>query len=93
MKSMGIVYIIAGIVAILGALIMSYILIMVSQAIGFVSSATPADIPTGTDMASFKDAMGLVGTAILLGWFWIVSIVLSGVFSVMAGVKALKSKK
>ena len=93
MKSMGIVYIIAGIVAILGALIMSYILIMVSQAIGLVNSATPADIPAGTDIASFKDAMGLVGTAILLGWVWIISVVLSGIFSVLSGVRALKSKK
>jgi len=93
MKSMGIVYIIAGTVAILGALIMAYVLITVSQAIGLVSSATPADIPAGTDIASFKDAMGLVGTATLLGWVWIVSVILSGIFSVLSGVKMLKNKK
>ncbi|MFA4820447.1 MAG: hypothetical protein WC613_05845 [Candidatus Aenigmatarchaeota archaeon] len=90
---MGIVYIIAGTVAILGALIMAYVLITVSQAIGLVSSATPADIPAGTDIASFKDAMGLVGTATLLGWVWIVSVILSGIFSVLSGVKMLKNKK
>ena len=93
MKSMGIVYIIAGIVAILGALIMVYFLITFSQAIGMINSATPSDIPAGTDIESLKGAMDLVGTVILLGWEWTVAIILSGVFSVMTGVKVLKSKK
>ena len=93
MKSMGIVYIIAGTVAILGALIMAYVIIMVSQAIGLINSANPADVPPGTDLETMKASMSFLGTVILLGWVWIVSVILSGVFSVLSGVKMLKNKK
>lgn len=93
MKVNGIVYIVAGIVAILGALIMTFVIIMVSQAVGLINSANPADVPPGTDLETMKASMSFLGTAILLGWVWIVSIILSGIFSVLSGVKMLKGKK
>lgn len=89
----GILYVVAGIVAVVGALAAAYILIVLGQAIGAISTANPADFPPGTDLALMQESARSLGTLILVSWVWIASVLLSGMFSIKAGIGKLRGKK
>ena len=93
MKPIGIVQVLAGTVAIIGALGMAYMLVTLGQAIGTINSANPADFPAGTDMSVLQETANSLGNLILLGWVWTITVLLSGAFSIKAGVGNLRARK
>lgn len=93
MKPIGIVYIIVGIAAIIGAIGAAYVAFTLWQALGIINSANPADIPAGTDLATLQASTRSLSTLIVISFIWIVSVILSGAFSIRLGIKTLRSKK
>ena len=99
MKLIGLVYIIAGIVALIGAaLTVAVFLIPLIQALNVINTANPNDLsaaglPPGTDLAALQEQVRSLTTVIMLGWVWIASVILSGIFSVYLGITTLKIKK
>ncbi len=93
MKPIGIVYIIIGVVAILGALVAAFVVFTLSDALSLLNTATPADLPPGTDITALQESTRSLSTLITLGWVWIISVLLAGIISIYFGVLNLRSKK
>lgn len=91
MKKIGIVYIIVGVIAIIGAVIAAYVVFSLSEALSIINSAS--ELPPGPDVAQLQSYASTLNTLILAGWVWIISVLLSGLVSVYFGVLNLRSKK
>ena len=92
MKINGIVYIVVGIIAVIGAVAAGYLLMTLGQALSVINSANPSEIPPGTDLAALQASAQSLGTMIMLGWVWVICVLLSGIFSVRLGVNTLRKK-
>ncbi len=93
MKPIGIVYIIVGAIAVLGAMAAGFIALTLGQALGIINNADPSQLPPGTDAAALQQSAASLSLMLTLGWIWIVTVVISGAVSIYYGLKLLKSKK
>lgn len=93
MKPIGIVYIIVGALAVLGALAAGFIALTLGQALSVINGADTSQLPPGTDAAALQQSAASLGFLLTLGWIWIVTVVISGAVSVYYGLKLLRSKK
>lgn len=92
MKINAIVYVILGIIAVIGAAFCAYLLFMLGDAINLISSADAASLP-GTDIAGLQENVRMLGTIITVGWIWVISVLACGALTIKSGVDALKRKK
>ena len=93
MKPIGILYIAVGIIAIVGAIFTGYIALIVGQALGVIQGADASQLPLGADLATLQQQTASLGTLLMVGWIWIITVIVSGAVSVRHGLKVLKSKK
>ena len=92
MKASGVVYIVVGVVAVIGAIIAAYVLFNVGQMLGTINNANPSDIPPGTDLAALKASIAPLNFWLMPGWVFTICFLLSGVISVRLGVATLRKK-
>jgi hypothetical protein len=92
MKPVGIAYIIAGAIAVIGAVVLVYMLITLGQVVDIVNSANSADLPPGTDLSALQASVSSLGTFMTLGWVWAIGTIIAGVVSAKHGLDTLRKK-
>ena len=92
MKANGILYIVVGVIAVIGAIIAAYVLFNVGQMLGTINNANPSDIPPGTDLAALKASIQPLNFWLMPGWIFTICFLLSGLISVRTGAAALRKK-
>lgn len=92
MGKIGIVYMIIGIVAILGAAISAFFLINLASAMNIINSADTSQLPPDTDLTAIQESMGYLNLLLTLGSSWIISVFLAGLICMQAGVRALRTR-
>ncbi len=93
MKPIGILYIVVGVIAVIGAIAAGFIAIIVGTALGAIQSGDTSQLPPDTDLTTFNNFTASLGPLFALGWIYIISVIISGAVSVRHGLKVVKSKK
>ena len=93
MKPIGIVYVIVGVIAVIGAIVAGFIAFTLGQALNIIGSADASQLPPGTDAATLQQSAASLDTMLALGWVWIATVIISGLVSAYYGLRLLKSKK
>ncbi|MBI2580073.1 MAG: hypothetical protein HYW27_04195 [Candidatus Aenigmarchaeota archaeon] len=93
-KVLGIIFIVFGIIALVGSAAFAFVLVVVGQSIDAIRTADPEILAqAGTDAASLQQFYQQASQVMLIGWLWAVSIIISSVASIYSGVRKLKDKK
>ena len=92
MKTNAIVYMAIGIIAIIGAALCAYLLLMLGDAVSLINSAG-TDVPPGTDLAGLQENARMIGTVVMWGWIFTISFIVCGVLTLKNGVDAFRRKK
>ncbi len=92
MKKTGIVYLIVGVVAIIGAAAAAYMVFTLADALSIINTADASQLPPGTDVESLRQTVSSLNTMILASSIWVISVFLAGIFCVQMGVRNLKAK-
>jgi hypothetical protein len=90
-KELGIVFIIFGIIGLLGSLVAGYINLSVGEALSLISTDT--GVPAGTDPATLQQQAQYVSTVLMVAWVWIISVIIASLGSVYFGVTTLRTKR
>ena len=90
----GIVFVVFGIIALIGSVIFMFVLLVVGQGLDAIRNADPEFISqTGADPASLQSFYQQTGQIMSIGWVWAVSVVVSSLASVYSCVKRLRPGK
>ncbi len=92
MNQFGILYIIVGVVALIGALVGAYVNISIGAALEFLSAPAAAELPAGTDLSGLQESAKSVGTILTMAWIWIIAVILASAICIKTGLKMLKGK-
>lgn len=88
MKKIGILYVIIGVIAVIGAVLAALVVFSLGEALGVINSGGLE----GTDAAQLQSYAGTLSTLIAAGWVWVISVFLSGLISIYFGVLNLRSR-
>ena len=92
MKISGVVYIVVGVIAVIGAIIAAYVLFNVGQMLSTINNSNPSEIPAGTDLTALKASIAPLNFWLMPGWIFTISFLLSGIISARTGVGILRKK-
>ena len=92
MGKTGIVYVIIGIVALIGAAVAAYLIVTMVSALSIITSADASQFP-GTDIATLQESVAYLNMLIILGSVWVLSVFLSGIISIHTGIRSLRKPK
>lgn len=93
MRAIGVIYIIIGVAAIIGALGAAFVVFSLSDALNVIRSADVSQLPANTDVAALQESVSSLNLLITLSWVWIICVLLAGVISIYFGIITARSKK
>ncbi len=93
MNQYGILYIIIGVIALLGALVAGYVNFTIGEALGLIQTTDASAVPAGLDIATMQESARTLSTVLAITWVWIIAVIISSVISIRTGLKMLKGKK
>ncbi len=89
MKNLGYLYIIVGIIGLLGSLVAAFVNYWIGDALSIINSETP---PPGTDIATLQTMAQSVSPFITIAWIWIIAILVASVVSTYFGVLIVRGR-
>lgn len=93
-KITGIVLLVIGLIALIGAGVFMYIIIEFSTALGALTSAdTTVMSQFGVDTSQMTSIIETINTVIAMGSVWLITVIISALFSMYAGIRMLMRKK
>lgn len=93
MNKFGIVYVIVGAVAIIGAAFAAFLIFTMFSALSIINSADASQLPPDTDIAALQGSLGYLNMLIIAGSIWILSVFLSGLFCIRTGIRNLRKAR
>ena len=91
-KILGIIFVILGAIAVVGAVVYFLALTALGQVIGTASADPTIAQQAGVDAQGLSDVIGLLSTLMALGWIWGIAVLVSGIASFWFGLRILRSK-
>ena len=83
------IYIIVGVVALIGALFASYLTLALGEVAGSLASM---ETMQGTDASTLQASATALSTMIMLMWVWIVSVIAASALCIYTGVRMIRKK-
>ena len=91
-KVLGIIFIILGAIAVIGAIAYFVALTALGQVIGMAAIDPSIAQQAGVDAQGFSDVISLLSTLLTLAWLWGIAVLVSGVASVWFGLRIIRKK-
>ncbi|MEM7819436.1 MAG: hypothetical protein QXD48_01250 [Candidatus Aenigmatarchaeota archaeon] len=92
-KIVGIVFILIGLIALVGSGIFAWVLIEFSNTVSILTSADASTLSQyGIDMNQIQNIIQTVSTILVLGFLWIITVILSSLYMIKSGIQKFKKK-
>ncbi len=91
-KILGIIFLILGLIAVVGSVIYFIALTTIGQVITTAATDPAIAQQAGVDAQGLSEVLGLLSTFLTLGWIWGVSILVSGLAAFWFGLRIMRSK-
>jgi hypothetical protein len=93
-KILGIILVIIGLIALIGAGVLIYVAMEFSTAIGMLSSADPAVISQfGANAEQLATVVGTMQTILIFSFVWCIRVVITALYSIYSGINMVRGKK
>jgi len=93
-KITGLVLLIVGVIALIGAGVFVYVLTEFSTALGMLTSTdTAAMSQFGIDVGQMGSIIETVNMVLTIGFVWLITVIITALFSIYAGIKMLFKKR
>ncbi len=91
-KILGIIFVILGAIAVVGAIIYFVALGALGQVVGTAATDPNIAQQAGVDAQGLADVVGLLSTLLALAWVWGIAVLVSGIASFWFGLRILRRK-
>ena len=92
-KVLGVVFLVFGIIALIGSAVFMFVLSVVGTGIGSIRDADPEFLAqAGTDAASVQTFYEQASQVMIVAWVWAVSSLIASLASVYSGILKLRQK-
>ena len=88
MKIVDAIFVVIGIISFIGGLVTAYVFVQLGRAMEIIQSTA-----AGANIAGAQQAISTLNMVIVLGWIWIIMVLLSSGYTIWLGVERIRSKK
>ena len=86
------IFIILGIVALAGSVLLFFLLSIAGEAVSNVTTDLTTATALGLNADSLNELSGALGTFLTIGWLWGISVLVSALASIWFGLRILRTK-
>ncbi|HLD85611.1 MAG TPA: hypothetical protein VI968_03580 [archaeon] len=91
-KILGVIFVILGIIALIGSVLLFFVLSMAGQAVSSITTDVATATSLGVDPASLGEFSSTLGMFLSIGWLWGLSVLISSIASIWFGLRILRTK-
>jgi hypothetical protein len=93
-KLVGIILVIIGLIALVGAGIFIYVILEFNTAIGMLSTADPAIISQfGVGAEQIGTIVSTIQTILAIGSIWLIIVIVTALYTIYSGINLIKKRK
>ena len=91
-KIIGIIFVILGIIALIGSVLLFFFLSMAGQAVSSITTDIATATSLGVDPAGLGEFSSTLGMFLSIGWLWGISVLVSSIAAIWFGLRILRTK-